>query len=169
MISHDSHTLAEATLLLRPGVEAKEAERVAKKIQNQVSAGLIHPIRKQHSGRGVHRRFDSHELLKISVFLELEQFYLPNTVLLLISNLFDNINPNRSSSLTRDSSSRKLIKQGMRRLISDARNGEQDVLLMINSDQSQGLQANLYPANKFDPAWRSSVLLNLTKIFEFMR
>ena len=160
-----TYTLAEITAKLCPDCNEQESYRVSRKVQNQVNAGLIRPVKNQHTGRGVHRRYDQFELYKSKVLLEMHPFQAPNSVLKFISDLFDDCNPGRNSSLTRDSASRSKAKQKRRQCMSDAIDGKQDILLTINSDQSRGLQANLCTAKEFDPAWRSSILINLTEVF----
>ena len=165
MTSNSTYTLAEITAKICPDCNEQESYRVSRKVQNQVNAGLIRPVKNQHTGRGVHRRYDQFELYKSKVLLEMHPFQAPNSVLKFISDLFDDCNPGRNSSLTRDSASRSKAKQKRRQCMSDAIDGKQDILLTINSDQSRGLQANLCTAKEFDPAWRSPILINLTEVF----
>ena len=165
MNESESYTLAEITLKLCPECNEQESYRVSRKFQNQVNAGLIRPVKNQHTGRGVHRRYDQFELYKAKVLLEMHPFQAPNSVLKLIAILFDDCNPDRNISLTRNSTSRSNEKQRRRQYMSDAIDGKQDILLAINSDQSRGLQANLCTAKEFDPAWSSSILINLTEVF----
>ena len=169
MNENESYALAEITLKLCPECNEQESNRVSRKVQNQVNAGLIRPIKNQHTGRGVHRRYDQFELYKAKVLLEMHPFQAPNSVLKFISDLFDDCNPDRNSSLTRDSTSRSKAKQKIGQYMSDAIDGKQDILLTINSDQSRGLQANLCTAKEFDPAWRSSILINLTEVFRAIK
>jgi len=169
MTPDTTYTLAEITAKLCPDCNEQESNRVSRKVQNQVNARLIRPLKNQHTGRGVHRRYDQFELYKAKVLLEMHPFQVPNSVLKFISALFDDCNPDRNSSLTRDSTSRSKAKQKIRQCISDAIDGKQDILLTINSDQSRGLQANLCTAKEFDPAWRSSILINLTEVFRAVK
>ncbi len=169
MNENESYTLADITLKLCPDCNEQESYRVSRKVQNQVNAGLIRPVKNQRTGRGVHRRFDQFELFKAKVLLEMHPFQAPNSVLILIADLFNDCNPNRNSSLTRDSTSRSKAKQKIRRYMSDAIDGKQDILLSINSDRSKRLQANICTAKEFDPAWRSSILINLTEVFRAVK
>jgi hypothetical protein len=169
MSENESYTLAEITTKLCPDCNEQESNRVSRKVQNQVNSGLILPLKNQHMGRGVRLRYDQFELYKAKVLLEMHPFQAPKSVLKFISDLFDDCNPNRNSSLTRDSSSRSKIKQKIRQCMSDAIDGKEDILLTINSDRSNGLQANLCNAKEFDPAWRCSILINLTEVFRAIK
>jgi hypothetical protein len=169
MALNTTYTLAEITAKLCPDCKEQESKRVSRKVQNQVNAGLIRPVKNQYNGRGVHRRYDQFELYKAKVLLEMHPFQAPNSVLKFISDLFDDSNPGRNSSLTRESSSRSKAKQKIRQYMSDAIDGRQDILLTINLGQSRGLQANICTAKEFDPAWRSSILINLTEVFRAVK
>jgi hypothetical protein len=169
MALNTTYTLAEITAKLCPDCKEQESKRVSRKVQNQVNAGLIRPVKNQYTGRGVHRRYDQFELYKAKVLLEMHPFQAPTSVLKLITVLLDDCNPDRDSTLTRDSSGRSKAKQKIRQYMSDAIDGKQDILLTINLDQSRGLQANICTTKEFDPAWRSSILINLTEVFRAVR
>ena len=80
-------TLSRISEQLVDGDDARY--RVSRKIQNWVTAGLVRPASGSGTGRGVHRLFDVHEVRKIAVLLELEQYQLPWSVLSRVADLFD--------------------------------------------------------------------------------
>ena len=165
MAPNTEYTLAEVTSILCPNCDEQESYRISRKIQNQANAGLIHPIKTSHTGRGVHRRYSQFELFKAKVLLEMEPYHAPNSVLKFIADLFDDSNPDRSSPLSRDSTSRKNAKKRLSQYMSDAINDEQTILLIVNADQSAGVQANLFTLSQLKPTWPSAIMLNLTEIF----
>ena len=169
MTNSTTYSLRKIVPHLYPGNDPEETRRITRKLQNLVTPGLLHPIPAPHGGRGVHHRYSQYELYKARTLLEMEQFQIPNTVLRLIANLFDDCNPDHKSALTRDSSSRTKIKQKLRKMMSDAITGKCDILLVINSNTSSGLQANLSTSAQFKPTWRSAIVLNLTEIIRTVR
>jgi len=169
MINEKTYTLAELSPLLCPDCGEEEAYRVSRKVQNQVNVGLIHPIVSKHSGRGVHRKYARFEVYKARVLLELEPFQVPNTVLQLVADLFDDANPDRKSPLTRQSAGNKKRKKKWSDLLSNAIRNKQDVYLFIKQGEADKIQATLGGANDIDPAWPSALVLNLTKIIRTVK
>ena len=112
-----TYTLAELAPLLCPDCDEDETYRTSRKIQNWVTAGLISPVASKHAGRGVHRRYDRHELYKARVLLELGHYQVPNAVLSIVANLFDDVNPNRTSSLQRRSAGKGATLKELENLI----------------------------------------------------
>ncbi len=89
MTSSTTHTLAEMGPLLCPDGDERAVYQTARRIQNWVTARLLRPVGGAHSGRGVHRHFDRHELGKAAVLLELHRYHMPTKVLELVAGLFD--------------------------------------------------------------------------------
>ncbi len=89
MRSSTTHTLSELAPLLCPEGDERAVYKTARRIQNWVSARLLRPVGGAHSGRGVHRHFDRHELGKAAVMLELHRYQMPTKVLELVAGLFD--------------------------------------------------------------------------------
>ena len=89
MNSSTTHTLAEMGPLLCPDGDERAVYQTARRIQNWVTARLLRPVGGAHSGRGVHRHFDRHELGKAAVLLELHRYQMPTKVLELVADLFD--------------------------------------------------------------------------------
>ena len=169
MSARKTYTLAEIIPLLCPENDEQEAYRISRKLQNQATVGIIHPITSQHSGRGVRRRYDKYELYKARVLLEMEPYHAPNSVLRLVADLFDDSNPDRSSPLSRDSTSRKKAKKRLSQYMSAAIDGKQSIYLIINVNGARGLQAFFSKENKIDSTWRSAIMLNLTEIIRTVK
>jgi len=67
MASSITFTLSDLAPLLCPEGDERGVYQTARRIQNWVTARLLHPVGGAHSGRGVHRHFDRHELGKAAV------------------------------------------------------------------------------------------------------
>ncbi len=74
MSSSTTHTLAELAPLLCPDGDERAIYQTARRVQNWVTAQLLQPVGSAHSGRGVHRQFDRHELGKAAVLLEIHRY-----------------------------------------------------------------------------------------------
>ena len=85
MTSSTTHTLSELAPLLCPEGDERAVYKTARRIQNWVSARLLRPVEGAHSGRGVHRHFDRHELGKAAVLLELHRYQRPSKVLEIVA------------------------------------------------------------------------------------
>ena len=169
MNNEKTYTLAELTPLLCPNYDEEEAYRTSRRIQSQVNVGLIRPIKNKHVGRGVHREYTRFELYKARVLLELDPFQVPNTVLRLVADLFDDANPDRKSPLTRQSAGKKKQKKQLSSLLSKAITNEQSVYLIINQDETGVLQANFGTSIASNKSWRSAIVLNLTEIIRTVK
>ncbi len=165
----ETYTLAKITSLLCPDCDEREAYRVSRKIQNQVSSKLILPLKSHHKGRGVHRLYDRYEVYKARTLLELGQFQIPIDVLELVANLFNYVNPNKVSKLRRESTNKQIMRSEISKCMADAISNKETILLLINSDETKPLAANLVRAKKFKPAWTSAIMLNLTEIFQSIK
>ncbi len=98
MATSTRYKLSELAPLLCPGGDERAVYETARRIQNWVTAGLLRPVGRVHSGRGVHRRYDRHELGKAAVLLELHRYHMPARVLELVAGLFDDARRPRDDS-----------------------------------------------------------------------
>ncbi len=89
MINPTTYSLSDLAPLLCPSGDERAVYQTARRIQNWVTARLLRPIGGAHSGRGVHRHYDRHELGKSAILLELHQYHMPAKVLELVAGLFD--------------------------------------------------------------------------------
>ena len=165
----ESYTLAEITSLLCPDCDERKAYRISRRIQNLVSSKLILPLKGDQTGRGVHRLFGRYEIYKARTLLELGQFQIPTSVLELVATLFNDLNPDRDSELRRESAGKRKIMKALRKYMADAISNKDTVLLLINSDETKPLAANLVRAKEFKPVWTSAIMLNLTEIFQSVK
>ena len=169
MSNIETYTLAEITSLLCPDCDERKTYRVSRKIQNQVSSKLILPLKSHHTGRGVHRLYDRYEVYKARALLELGQFQIPVEVLELVADLFNYLNPHRDSELRRESSGKRKVREKLRNYMADAIDNKDTILLLINSDKTKPLTANLVRAKEFKPVWTSAIMLNLTEIIQSIK
>jgi len=165
----ETYNLAKITSLLCPDCDERKAYRISRKIQNLVSSKLILPLKGDQTGRGVHRQFDRYEIYKARTLLELGQFQIPTSVLELVATLFNDLNPDRDSELRRESAGKRKVMTALRKYMADAISNEETILLVINSDETKPLAANLVRAKEFKPVWTSAIMLNLTDIFQSVK
>ncbi len=109
MTSSTTHTLAELAPLLCPEGDERAIYQTARRSQNWVTARLLRPVGGAHSGRGVHRRYDRHELGKAAVFLEFHRYQMPAKALELVAGLFDD-----ARELNGDRPSRRVLLRRQR-------------------------------------------------------
>lgn len=96
MAELETYRLDELTRrLLPPDAKDEEVYRAKRRIQNWVTSGLITPVTPKHEGRGFHRRFDSHELCKAAVLLELVKYRLDAVLMEQVARKFDRAHPSR--------------------------------------------------------------------------
>jgi hypothetical protein len=139
--------------------------RVSRKIQNWVTAGLVRPVGGYGKGRGVHRLFDRHELHKIAVLLELEQYQLPWNVLIRLAGIFD-AHLVRKHPVTRGAADHRVGRRSMpdklAAVLDQAIAGSAPAyLLMLSGKEGQVIVSdNLRTAGKS----RSAVIVNLTEV-----
>ena len=133
--NHVTYTLATAVPLVCRDSDPDVVKRAAQRIQNWVKAGLIRPVRQKSRGRGVHRRYDHHELLKIVTLTELTKYGLPWDVLQRASGLFDDVRPiEHDDRQVRGRASRPAkprTYKALRSLFDQAVAGERAVYLLI--------------------------------------
>ena len=166
------YSLATAIdLICRSDQEAKKL--TAQRIQNWVKAGLVRPLPQKMRGRGVHRRFDHHEILKIVSLLELLNFAMPWSVLELVAGIFDDarapgsvlspiLDPTRMHS---EPSTRRRSRQ----LFSKAVNGETDLYLRIIPQGLAPLEVEFGPNAVIPKDAIGALFLNLKEIFKRYR
>jgi hypothetical protein len=165
----ETYTLAKITFLLCPDCNEREAYRVSRKIQNQVSSKLILPLKSHHKGRGVRRLYERYEVYKARALLELGQFQIPTSVLELVATLFNDLNPDRDSELRRESAGKRKVREKLRSYMTDAIDNKDTILLLINSDKTKQPVANLVRAKEIKPVWTSAITLNLTEIIQSIK
>jgi len=87
----------------------------------------------------------------------------------LVATLFNDLNPDRDSELRRESAGKRKVMTALRKYMADAISNEETILLVINSDETKPLAANLVRAKEFKPVWTSAIMLNLTDIFQSVK
>ncbi len=168
MTHSTTFTLSELAPLLCPKGDDREVYQTARRIQNWVTARLLRPIGGAHSGRGVHRHYDRHELGKAAVLLELHRYHMPTKVLELVAGLFDDargpsqdfeIKGMRGPSPGQIRQQRKLSK-----FLSLAWRGWNPVYLSLHLTRDGEIRADLGGKLALPKGSRSSVVIDLAEI-----
>ena len=168
MTSSTTHTLAELAPLLCPDGDERAVYQTARRIQNWVTARLLRPVGGAHSGRGVHRRYDRHELGKAAVFLELHQYQMPAKALELVAGLFDDareLNGDFEIKGMRGPSPGQTRRQGeFAKLLRRARRGRSPVYLTLDLTPASEIRAGFGTNLRLPRGSRSMVVVDLAKI-----
>ena len=163
-----THTLAELAPLLCPNGNKGEVYKTARRIQNWVTARLLHPVGGAHSGRGVHRHFDRHELGKAAVLLELHGYQMPTKILELVADLFDDARkPNQDheiKGMRGPSPGQVRMQQDLAKLLRRAWRGQNSVYLSLQVDSGGEIRADLGGKLALPKGFRSVVVVDLTEI-----
>lgn len=165
-----THTLATTVALVCRDPDPEAVKRAAQRLQNWVKAGLIRPVRQKTRGRGVHRRFDHHEILKIVTLTELAEYGLPWNVLERVSGLFDDVRPKERDDRqvggrpSRPAKSRSHKKPDP--LFRQAVAGERAVYLVIQRTGSPDIGVRFGDSAQIPPDANSVVIVNLTNLFK---
>ena len=161
-------TLAELAPRLSGTSDGEDVYRTSRRIQNWVTAGLLHPVSGKHSGRGVHRRYDQHEIHKARVLLELVKFQMPSSVLQRVASLFDDLRPESDEtgySGVRAPSPRTRRKlESMRRSLKRAKSGESRVYLIMPPTEKDDFGIQFSSNLKLQDDESSAVVVNLTAL-----
>ena len=168
MTENETYTLAELGPLLCPGGDDRKVYQTTRRIQNWVTARLLRPVGGAHSGRGIHRRYDSHELGKAAVLLELHRYQMPAKVLDLAADLFDDARDVGEgfeiSPLRTPSPGQRRQKQRLKELFDSAWRGKVPVYLIMHVTPRDELDARLGSILELPNGARSVVVLDLTEI-----
>jgi hypothetical protein len=76
-----SYTLKDIALLLSPAGDAETVEKLARQVRHWTNLDLLQPLGKKHTGTGISRRYDHHQVLKALILSELSRYRVPVTVL----------------------------------------------------------------------------------------
>ena len=168
MINSTTYVLSEMASLLCPEGDERAVYRTARRIQNWVTARLLRPVGSAHSGRGVHRRYDRHELGKAAVLLELHQYHMPAKVLELVAGLFDDARePNGDFEIKgmRGPSPGQVRKQReLAKLLRRARRAGSPVYLTLHLTPASEIRAGFGTNLRLPRGSRSMVVVDLTEI-----
>ncbi len=168
MINSTTYILSEMASLLCPEGDERAVYRTARRIQNWVTARLLRPVGGAHSGRGVHRRYDRHELGKAAVFLELHQYQMPAKALELVAGLFDDARELKGDFETkgmRGPSPGQIRKQGeFAKLLRRAWRGRSPVYLTLDLTPASEIRAGFGTNLRLPRGSRSMVVVDLAKI-----
>lgn len=168
MINPTTYILSELAPLLCPEGDERAVYQTARRIQNWVTARLLRPIGGAHSGRGVHRHYDRHELGKAAVFLELHQYQMPAKALELVAGLFDDARePNGDFEIKgmRGPSRGQIRKQrDLAKLLRHAWRGRSPVYLTLNLTPASEIRAGFGTNLRLPRGSRSMVVVDLAKI-----
>lgn len=162
-------TLSELSARLCSAKKASDIRKTSRKIQNWVTDGIVQPVSGKNEGRGVHRKYDELESFKIAVLLEATRYWLPGTVLQMLSGLFDDSRPAKQDlkiklGNRKKSSSKLHATKGFNQLLRRARSNKTAYLSIIPSETDSGIQVGLSIDEKFIHKNSSAIVLNLTKI-----
>ena len=165
-----TRTLATAVSLVCHDPDPEAVKRAAQRLQNWVKAGLIRPVRQKTRGRGVHRRFDRHEILKIVTLTELIEYGLPWDVLRRASDLFDDVRPmphdDRQAGRRTSRPAKSRIHKKLDALFRQAVAGERAVYLLIQRTGSADIEVRFGDSAQMPANANSVVIVNLTNLFQ---
>ena len=168
MTNSTSHTHSELALLLCPEGDEREVYQTARRIQNWVTARLLQPVGGAHSGRGVHRHFDRHELGKAAVLLELHRYQMPTKVLELVAGLFDDARePSQDIEIKglRGPSPGQIRQQrSLAKLLQGAWRGRNPIYLTLYLTPVSEIRAGFGTNLRLPRGSRSMVVVDLTEI-----
>lgn len=80
-MNQPTYTLKEVAVLLSAEGDLESVEKLSRQIRHWTSLDLLSPIGKKHTGTGVSRRYDLHEVHKAAILTELSRYRVPITVL----------------------------------------------------------------------------------------
>ncbi len=162
------YSLSELAPLLCPSGDDRAIYQTARRIQNWVTARLLRPIGGAHSGRGVHRHYDRHELGKAAVFLELHQYHMPAKVLELVAGLFDDARePNGDFEIKGargPSPGQNRRQRSLAKLLRRAWHGQSSVYLTLDLTSASEIRAGFGTNLQLPRGSRSMVVVDLTVI-----
>ncbi len=168
MTSSTTHTLAEFAPLLCPEGDEREVYQTTRRVQNWVTARLLRPVGGAHSGRGVHRHFDRHELGKAAVLLELHRYSMPTKVLELVAGLFDDARePSKDveiKGLRSPSPGQKNQQRALTKLLRRAWSGRNPVYLTLSLAPGDEIRAGFGTNLRLPKGSHSVVVVNLAGI-----
>ncbi len=168
MASPTTPTLAELAPLLCPDGDERAIYQTARRIQNWVTARLLEPLGGAHSGRGVHRHFNRHELGKAAVLLELHRYSMPTKVLELVAGLFDDARePNKDveiKGLRGPSPGQKHQQRSLARFLQRAWRGRNPVYLTLHLAPDGEIRADLGGKLALPKGSRSVIVADLAEI-----
>ena len=168
MTNSTTHALAELAPLLCPEGDQREVYKTARRIQNWVTARLLRPIEGAHSGRGVHRHYDRHELGKAAVLLELHQYRMPAKVLDLVADLFNDARELSEaaevSGARGPSSGRKHQQRSFAKLLKRAWSGRNPVYLTLHLAPDGEIRAGFGTNLQLPRGSHSVVVVNLAAV-----
>lgn len=168
-----SYTLATMAPLVAMSRNAREVYATSRKIQNWVTAGLVRPIGKRHSGRGKHRRYDGYELEKVAVLIELSRYQVPTVVLEVAARLFDDLRekdevsdllpkrpgvPGAAQSLSQ-----------MRTIYRAAKAGKKGVYLLLGAGPDDQVVGGFGKRAQVPEGLASAVVVNISEVFSRLR
>ncbi len=169
MINPTTYILSELAPLLCPEGDERAVYQTARRIQNWVTARLLRPIGGAHSGRGVHRHYDRHELGKAAVFLELHQYQMPAKALELVAGLFDDARELKGDfeikGMRGPSPGQIRQQRELAELLGRAWRAESPVYLTLNLTPASEIRADFGTNPRLPRGSRSMVVVNLTEIF----
>ena len=161
-------SLADLVALVCPEDDERAVYQKTRRVQNWITEGLLRPIGDAHSGRGVHRKFDCHELGKAAVLLELYQSHLPNKFLDVIAHLFDDArepSKDRRSKGLRPPTPGQIRKQKtLATHLENACSGQYPLYLTLYATRARVIKAKFGSRPDLSKDARSGVMVNLTEI-----
>ena len=147
MFWSDELSLSDVVKQLRQPDDEDETGRVRNWVQNMVRAKLARPLPIEQRGRGIHYRFDAHEVLKLAALQELTNYGLPVRVLELVSDHFDHIrakgDPLRRFGGHRPGSRKEQLVKELREQFLDAAAGKRPIYLRISAGYRRPLLAGV--------------------------
>lgn len=168
MSSSTTHTLSELAPLLCPDGNERAVYQTARRIQNWVTARLLQPVGGPHSGRGVHRHYDHHELGKAAVLLELHRYQMPTKVLELVAGLFDDARePSRDfeiKGVRGPSPGQNLQRRSLAKLLRRAWHGGNPIYLTLDLTPASEIRAGFGTKLRLPRGSRSMVVVDLAEI-----
>ncbi len=168
MTGSTTHTLAELAPLLCPDGDERAIYQTARRIQNWVTARLLEPLGGAHSGRGVHRHFDRHELGKAAVLLEFHRYQMPTKVLELAAGLFDDARePSQDieiKGVRGPSPGQKRQQRSLAKLLRRAWSGRKPVYLTLHLALNDEIRVDFGTNLRLPRGSRSVIVVDLAEI-----
>jgi hypothetical protein len=160
-----AYTLSETVERLCPTASQRETYSVQRKVQNWVTAGLVEPMGQNLSGRGIHRRFDDHEIWKIAVLLELSAYQVPVKMMKLAGGLFDDSRVEARRKARKTSRKRRTL-DGLADRMDQAKSGDKPMYLKLETAPEGPVTADIGPSIDLRPRSPSAILMDIGAIWE---
>lgn len=164
--TYTASTLAES---LVPSNSEAELRQINNLIRNWAAQGLLRPQPGSGGrGKGVHRRYDSKELFKAAVLLELTQYGLPWSVLARVGGRFDDTRPlPQAIRQTRPQAALAIADEKRTErseLLNAAIDGKHPVYLILAADASGDFTVEFGKTLTQPPGVRSFIVVNVTEV-----